>query len=295
MFEIGKLFHLTHVVDDLAAVDDWYDDVFSVRRFYHGYEELAGRDASLVAIGDVILEPMTPARIEPLKNQSVKAFHDRFGERFHSIAWYVDDVQAIAAKLHSEGLRQYNIVGDLVTPDQVAAGAVWTHPRETPGQLEFAQQSLSATDPRLGADWTADSWRTHPLGIDGASSIEVLVRDMESAKHLYCDVLGGALIHEETVAGRKRSAFVAVGTDTVVELAEPTSTSTPEGRELATNGEMVYSLTFRTADVGRARAFLQSKDHQPTQEDSQTIVLDREEAFGMVIGFTERDLPNDPR
>ena len=26
MFRIGKLFHLTHVVDDLEAVDRWYDE-----------------------------------------------------------------------------------------------------------------------------------------------------------------------------------------------------------------------------------------------------------------------------
>ena len=30
MFKIGKLFHLTHVVSDLAAVDKWYDEVFGV-------------------------------------------------------------------------------------------------------------------------------------------------------------------------------------------------------------------------------------------------------------------------
>ena len=33
MFKIGKLFHLTHVVSDLAAVDNWYDEVFGVTRF----------------------------------------------------------------------------------------------------------------------------------------------------------------------------------------------------------------------------------------------------------------------
>jgi hypothetical protein len=67
-FEIGRLFHLTHVVSDLDAVDRWYDEVFSVTRFYHGYEELAGRDASLIAISDLVLEPMAPARGRELKN-----------------------------------------------------------------------------------------------------------------------------------------------------------------------------------------------------------------------------------
>ena len=30
MFTIGKLFHLTHVVDDLEAVDRWYDELDSI-------------------------------------------------------------------------------------------------------------------------------------------------------------------------------------------------------------------------------------------------------------------------
>src|SRR5260370_22925372 len=54
MFKIGKLFHLTHVVSDLGATDRWYDEVFAVTRFYHGFAKAAGRDASLIAIGDVI-------------------------------------------------------------------------------------------------------------------------------------------------------------------------------------------------------------------------------------------------
>ena len=32
MFTIGKLFHLTHVVDDLGAVDKWYDNIFAATR-----------------------------------------------------------------------------------------------------------------------------------------------------------------------------------------------------------------------------------------------------------------------
>jgi hypothetical protein len=130
MFKIGKLFHLTQVVDDLELVDRWYDDVFAVERFYNGYEELAGRNASPIAIGDLVLEPMTPAKVEPLKNQSVKRFHARFGQHLHSIAWYVDDLQAISSRLDEANFRLFNIVGKQVKPPHKAA-AVWTHPRET--------------------------------------------------------------------------------------------------------------------------------------------------------------------
>ncbi len=294
MFKIGKLFHLTHVVDDLEAVDKWYDDVFSVTRFYNGYEELAGRNASLIAIGDVIMEPMMPARVEPLKNQSVKKFHDRFGQHFHSIAWYVDDVEAISARLDEEGLRLYNILGKAVTPPYKTA-AIWTHPKQTHGQLEFALSGDYIADPRLESDWSNEPWRQHPLGIERASHIGVVVRDLSAAKRLYCETLGARLIHEEQTEGRKQSAFVAVGEDTVVELIQPVSPTSSEGRELEQNGEGIYSLIFKTTDLGQAQDFLTSKQHQPEPDGADTIILGKDQAFGMVVGFTQRRLPNDVR
>jgi catechol 2,3-dioxygenase-like lactoylglutathione lyase family enzyme len=295
MFKIGKLFHLTHVVSDLAAVDQWYDEVFSVTRYYRGYEKLAGRDASLIAIGEVIMEPMMPARVANLQNQSVKKFHDRFGQHFHSIAWYVDNVQEISAQLDRNGLRLFNIVGKQVKPGEESF-AIWTHPKDTHGQLEFATIGKYTIDPRLQPAWTHSFWaQQHPLGIERASHITVVVRDLPSAKRLYCDTLAGKLIHEEETAGRKRSAFVAVGEDTVVELAQPLSQTSPEGREMEDNGEGIYSVTFTTRDLARATAFLKSKQLRPEPDGPESIVLGKDQAFGTVMGFTQRKLPNDPR
>jgi catechol 2,3-dioxygenase-like lactoylglutathione lyase family enzyme len=294
MFKIGKLFHLTHVVDDIAAVDKWYDEVFSVTRFYHGYEKLAGRVASLIAIGDVIMEPMMPARVENLRNPSVKKFHERFGQHFHSIAWYVDDVEDISARLDQENLRLYNIVGTQVKPPHQMA-AIWTHPKETSGQLEFALYGDFTKDPRFESTWSNAPWREHPLGIERASHIGVVVRDLSVAQRLYCDVLGGTLIHREEIPGRKQSAFVAVGEDTVVELIQSHLPASLEGRDLEKNGEGIHSLIFKTKDLSKARDFLKAKHLQPEPDGADTIVLGPDQAFGMVVGFTQRDLPNDPR
>jgi catechol 2,3-dioxygenase-like lactoylglutathione lyase family enzyme len=295
MFKIGKLFHLTHVVSNLAAVDQWYDEIFAVTRFYRGYEKLAGRDASLLAIGDVIMEPMMPSRVANLQNQSVKKFYDRFGQHFHSIAWYVDNIEEISAKLDANGLRLFNIVGKRVRPGEERF-AIWTHPKETHGQLEFAVIGEYTIDPRLQPAWSADFWRErHPLGIERASHITVVVRDLPAAKHLYCDVLAGKLIHEAEVADRKRSAFVAVGDDTIVELAQPLSPTSPEGHELELNGEGIYSVTFATRNLARARAFLESKQLRPEPDGAASIILGQDQAFGMMVRFTERSIPNDPR
>jgi hypothetical protein len=123
----------------------------------------------------------------------------------------------------------------------------------------------------------------------------VIVRDLPSAKRLYCDVLGGKLIYEEESAGLKRSAFVAVGADSVVELAQPLSSTSPEAREMEQNGEGVYSLIFKTRDLAKANDFLKSKQLRPEPDGTDSVVLGKDQAFGMVVGFTQRALPNDPR
>jgi len=174
--------------------------------------------------------------------------------------------------------------------------AIWTHPKETHGQLEFAAIGKYTIDPRLQPAWSNEYWGARPpLGIERASHICVIVRDLPSAKRLYCDVLNAKLMHEEEKAGLKRSAFVAVGADSIVELAQPLSSTSPEAREMEQNGEGVYSLVFKTRDLAKANDFLKSKQLRPEVAGADSIVLGKEQAFGMVVGFTQRALPNDPR
>ena len=80
-----------------------------------------------------------------------------------------------------------------------------------------------------------------------------------------------------------------------MELAQPLSTTGPEGQELEQNGEGIYSLIFKTTNLGQAQDFLRDKHLRPDPDGADTIVLGPDQAFGMVVGFTQRTLPNDPR
>ena len=71
MFKIGKLFHLTHVVDNLRAADEWYDDVFSACRYYRGYMRAAMRNASVLAIGDTPFEAIQTAPVPGAENSAM--------------------------------------------------------------------------------------------------------------------------------------------------------------------------------------------------------------------------------
>jgi catechol 2,3-dioxygenase-like lactoylglutathione lyase family enzyme len=238
---------------------------------------------------------MSPAKVKELKNPSVKKFHDRFGQHFHSIAWYVDDVQAISTKLDQNNFRLYDIVGKQVKPPHKAV-AIWTHPKETPGQLEFALYGDFTPDPRMQPNWSANYWRDqHPLGIERASHITLVVRDLPATRRLYVDVLDGRLIHENEIAGRKKSAFVAVGEDTVIEIAQPLNNDSAEAHDLEKNGEGVHALTFKVRNLQKAMEFLRERQQKPAAEADGSVVLGADQAFGMVVGFTEKPLPGDSR
>ncbi|MGH7965719.1 MAG: VOC family protein [Candidatus Binatia bacterium] len=296
MFTIGKLFHLTHVVSNLEAMDRWYDDVFSVNRFYRQYLEEAVRDASLACIGDCVMESVQLAyHIPGAERSPIGKFYARFGQRFHSIAWYVDSVKDLCAALHRHNLHLYDITGKLVTEPE-GIDAVWTHPKQTHGLLEFITiGSFEVQDVRLQPNWSAAFWRDqHPLGIEQTSHVTVLIRDLQAAKTLYLDILGGQLIHAEEIAGQKKSLFFAVGEDTIIETAQPLSATSPEGRELQQAGEGLYAVTFKTKNITHAADFLQAKKQRIEWQGSETFVLNREDAFGLVVGFTQRQLPNDP-
>jgi catechol 2,3-dioxygenase-like lactoylglutathione lyase family enzyme len=296
MFKIGKLFHLTHLVDDLDACDQWYDEVFSCNRFYRGYEKLAVRDASLLTIGELVMEPLSLAKVPDAEKSPIGKFKARFGQRFHSIAWYVEDVADLAAQFDRHQIHMFNLVGKQVKAPIRTGTAIWSQPRQTHGLLEFAEIPRFSTDARLQPGWSSAFWRErHPLGIERALHVTVLVQEIAPAVFFYRDVLKGRLFHEEEKPGDRKSAFVAVGTDTVVEIRQPLAANSPESRDLAQNGDSIYGVTFKTINIPKAAEFLRAKRMRIEAQTGDSIVLNRDDTFGMVVGFTERSLPGDPR
>ncbi|NOT57459.1 MAG: hypothetical protein HOP18_22880 [Deltaproteobacteria bacterium] len=295
MFKIGKEFHLLHVVNDLDATDSWYDDVFAVRRVVRNSMKAAMRKASLVLIADFVMEPAQLLRHLPgWEKSALGRFYARAGQHFHSLAWYVDDLAETCARLTERKIRLFDMVGQAVTEPAGADGAVWTHPQDTHAAFEFAAIPKFFIDPRLQPGWSIAYARDqHPLGLERASQVTVLFRDLKDASAVYEEALGGTLIHTAEVPGRKRSRYYAVGEDTIIEAVQPFSPTSPEGRDLAQVGEGIYSVTFKTRNLKRAAEHLLAKGQRFTEE-GDTLVLDSVQAFGMVIELSEQEIPHRP-
>ncbi|GAB89747.1 VOC family protein [Gordonia rhizosphera] len=287
---IGHIFHLIHVTGDLAELEAWYDDVFGVRRGFldNHYLEDEKRDASLVVLGDVVIEPLAPAfREEGWEDYPLGRFYRRFGNHWHSIAWYCEDDIALWHQLQSNGIR---ILGEAADqPPSEDPVPIFTHPNDTVTQLEFlpTRMAITGLDPRFKPDFDPQWWRTnHPLGLHGMAYTTVLTRDLRRATHTYTTVLGG------TVVGQSSSALT--GTDDVyirighslVQLSIPNRGGTLAADDLAAHGEMHHAVCFRVDDLDRAEDYLRSKEIKTVARDDHTILTDPDTTHGAPFRFT---------
>jgi catechol 2,3-dioxygenase-like lactoylglutathione lyase family enzyme len=299
---IGKLFHIIHMTSDLDALEAWYDDVFSVRHGFmeRNYIEVEQRDASLVVLGDTVIEPLAPAfRVDGWDAMPLGRFYQRFGAHWHSIAWYADDLAEIWQRCTDNGVRVFG-QGGRVADQPPTSGILVTHPKDTGAQLQFQplrSTPLAERDPRLQPGWDPSWWVTnHPLGLRRLAYTTVLVRDLSRAKHVWVDVIGGVLLHENfsPLTGTS-NAYVQVGTETVVELATPTRDGTLAAADMAAHGEIHHAAAFRVVDLERAEQYLTSKGIKVADRDETTLVTDPATTQGAVFRWTTWPIPGDPQ
>jgi catechol 2,3-dioxygenase-like lactoylglutathione lyase family enzyme len=297
---IGRLFHIVHLTGDLPGLEAWYDDVFSVRRGFldHHYLEGEKRDASLVVLGDAVIEPLAPAfRVDGWDMMPLGRFHRRFGSHWHSIAWYTGDVGEIWQRCTDYQVRVYG-EGGVPTGRPSADQHIMTHPKDTMAQLEFvpADSLMTVLDPRLKPDWDPSWWvHNHPLGLRRLAYTTVTTRDLDRARRIYTGPLGGTVLHENVseLTGTV-NCYVLVGEDTVIELASPTRDGTIAADDLAANGEMLHAAAFQVADLDRAERYLMAKGIKVTERDNTTLLTDPATTHGVPFRWTTAIVPDDP-
>jgi catechol 2,3-dioxygenase-like lactoylglutathione lyase family enzyme len=309
---IGDLYHVLHAGDELAPMDEWYDEVFLPRRGILDDDYFAPqiRQASMVAIADCIVEPMAPRKdVAGWEATPMGKFTTRFGQHWHSVAFYTDDVAALWDRLIEHGIRVVRggkpEDGDGGRPGPFAP--IYTHPRDTVTQLEFAQRrprqrvgdfaQPGEVDPRYLPGWSSAWWSAHhPLAIERMSYLTVVSDDEDKARRVFLDVLGGTLLSESRCSlTETRDLFVGLGTQTVVQLAFPDNETSLAGRDLATSGESLHAVAFAVRDLDAAADYLVSKGLAIVGRDDKTLLVDPATTFGAPFRFTTLRVAGDPR
>jgi catechol 2,3-dioxygenase-like lactoylglutathione lyase family enzyme len=295
-FRLGRLFHLTPLVDSISDAEVFFNSVFAPVCMMRGYSEHWHRHGAIYVIAETSIEPMEPLAPPPgEKGTSWFRYMDKYGPHIHNIAFYVENAPALAARLTEAGVR---------TTDGGAPGTVFAHPKDTPAMLEFSEPvgefGTALSDPRSSPYWAAlrdDFWpRRHPLGLERLSHITVVVHDVAAARAFYVDVLDAVPLDDQpsSVADADAS-FVLVGDDTVLELVHSDDPSSLVARELETVGQCVTGITFKVRDIERASEHLSRQSAPVLTVDDHEILLDRERTWNTDYRFTDVGLVGDPR
>jgi catechol 2,3-dioxygenase-like lactoylglutathione lyase family enzyme len=297
---IGRLFHIIHMTADISAVEAWYDDVFSVREFLaHNYSPYEKRDASLVLLGDTVIEPLAPAfRVPGWDTMPLGRFYQRFGAHWHSIAWYTDDAGEMWQRCTDAGIRVLAGGGAPADTRPAADGIIMTHPKDTITQLQFVgpNSRVHQLDPRFGPDWDPNRWVDHhQTGTPGLAYTTVLTRDRRRAETIYADVLGGTVLHKgSSVLTGTDDTYVLLG-DTVVQLSTPNTDGTIAAADLAANNEIHHAAAFRVRDLDTTEEYLASQGVRTVARDEHTLLTDPATTHGVPFRWTTWDVPGGPR
>src|SRR5215218_6583141 len=102
---IREFFHLIHIVDDEDEVEAFYNGLFAPQYWMDkSWMEGEKRWASLAMVSDLVVEVIEPSGKEDDLHMPLSKFRTRFGQHFHSMAWYVDvpDIKPLFDRLRRQ-------------------------------------------------------------------------------------------------------------------------------------------------------------------------------------------------
>jgi catechol 2,3-dioxygenase-like lactoylglutathione lyase family enzyme len=294
---IGKLFHLTPLVDSLSDAEYFFNALFSPLCMMRNYSSHWHRHAAIYVIAETSIEPMHVLAPEPDDEAtSWYRYMDRYGPRVHNMAFYADDLGELAQRLEAAGVR---------VTDAGSGNTVFCHPKDTPGMFEFhpSEDLWETLDPRFRPEWSAFAdafWgEHHPLGLQRTSHLTVVVDDLPEAEKFYVDVLDAVPLPDQaaTIAGGI-ARHVLVGEDTIVELLAPGAGDSIAARDLALVGPSVTGITFTVKDVPKAAEWMErlvDLGDMVAEVTEHEIRLNVDRTWGCEYRFTDRVLVGDPR
>ena len=297
-FRLGKLFHLTPLVDSIADAEFFFNSVFAPLCSMRGYSSHWHRHGAIYLIAETSIEPMEPLPPPPGESgTSWFRYMDKYGPHVHNIAFYVENAPALAARLAEAGVR--------TTDGGTADSTVFAHPKDTPAMLEFYDPGDPArailNDPRFSPHWPPlrdDFWpRRHQLGLERLSHITVVVRRPRgrgARSTSTCSTRCRSTTRSRRWRTPTRASCWSARTPSW-SWCTPATRRRPRRGELDTVGQCVIGVTFKVRDIEQASEHLTRQEAPVLTVTEHEILLDRKRTWNTDYRFTDVGLVGDPR
>jgi catechol 2,3-dioxygenase-like lactoylglutathione lyase family enzyme len=310
-YKVRYMWHPTHLVTDLAACENFFQDVFGLESIpvevnLPPKEECPTypRDYSILTlIREVMFDCVDPTKYVVEGRQSLEDV-DAPGHPF-CFGVAVEGADEIYKVCIDNGIRctdQANRIARLKKPPVTGfknATLFFTLP-ESAG-LRYQIYPIEATgypDPRTEPGWKLPPVsEKDPLALEFCSHHTILSSSPVKAFNFLIGILKGKIIHQ----GRNElletdSTYISLGDD-VYEIAVPVRAGSIAAKDVTWNApfDTYHAITFRTADLAKVRQHLKAKNIPLLLQDEHTVVTDPKHTIGMPFGFTDRKLPGDLR
>ncbi|MEU9269082.1 VOC family protein [Streptomyces sp. NPDC048251] len=296
---LGQMVHIVHVSEDAQELRAFYERVFG-GFVYMGVDEpnyqlLEDRYATLLMIGDLCIETMSP-KMPADPGLPVGRFYTKFGRHLHSVGYKVEDLPGLADRLLKKDVYIGRPGGGRLTALDPETLYCFPSPRDTAGLLVELSVLDMPGDPRDLDTWSslAPMWRDHPLTIERFSHVTVGVKDLDTAVKTYVDIFQAIPVAKGTDPDLRAEYQTLQLGDCLLQFAEPQSEDSDLGRHVARWGNMIYGFRFLVRDVDSAEAWLNRNDVRTTRIREGLVVTNEEDSFGAPIFLGSEEIEGDP-
>lgn len=312
---VTMMFHPTSTVDDLELAREWYLRVFGRRGItweerwdFSKMKPDYPKDYSfLVHLGDVNFDVLSPSVI--LAKTGHEPMYPK-GEGLADMAWYAEQVPALARKILGGGFRIIDQAREQLVdgPDLEAqlessltsdSDLFWVDGSDAGIPYEFFDLGQEHRefysrigDPRLNPSWVLPpTEESDPLGVIRSSHHTVVTGAASRGVELYVDVLGGIVVDQrESERWQGESTFVSFAESVIefVRLREGAPQDPRTGQDAA--GDIYAGITLQVQDIEKVRRHLaeQGLTLAPADRGIRTLPA---ETFGVEWGFSLEAAP----
>ena len=122
-----------------------------------------------------------------------------------------------------------------------------------------------------------------------------MVRDLDEAASLYGDVFAFQPLGQRDLEGEGARVASYWPGESIFELMQPTTKGTPLDDYLRLRGEGWYAVNFKVKSAKKAADYLKSHGLRLIGDERSRFVIDPQDTFDAVYGFTQDEIPGDPR
>jgi catechol 2,3-dioxygenase-like lactoylglutathione lyase family enzyme len=275
---VARIFHSTHIVEDITPVWKKHMEVFGALAFRETYLEALDVDMLCMYIADHGYEPMSPRS----DRSPLMPYLRASGSSMHSFEMYVDDPRTAAEEVRRLG-GQVLDAGDTF---------FMFHPRTTGGIIVQAAADdrdplgMTGNDPYYLPSWNPDWLVGHASGIHRLAAMVFGVPDVERSRAFFTEILDGTDLGSRAAGDGTERQLLEVAGD-IISLGGPTADDAFSQYAAARNS-CFYALCWLVSDLAQTEEYLTARGLRITREACGlgSFAIEPDDMFGVRHEFT---------